>query len=69
MTDPLDKATSKAPPTVGEGCLSRYDVDSLTDEDGATFDGAAELWQQLQQAPNAGQAPVPGPLDNPGNCE
>lgn len=27
MTDPLDKATSKAPPTLGEGCLSRYDVD------------------------------------------
>jgi hypothetical protein len=49
MTDPLDKAVSNAPPTVGEGCLSRYDVDALTPEDGAEFEGAAELWQQLQQ--------------------
>jgi hypothetical protein len=33
---------------LGEGCLSRYDVDALTPEDGAEFEGAAELWQQLQ---------------------
>jgi len=51
MTDPLDKATSSAPPTLGEGCLSRYDQDALGPEDGADFDGAAELWQQLQQTP------------------
>ena len=30
MTDPLEKATSTAPPTLGEGCLSRYDPDALT---------------------------------------
>ena len=48
MTDPLDKATSKAPPTLGEGCLSRYDPDALTSEDGADFDGAAELWRTTQ---------------------
>ena len=48
MAHPLDKATSTAPPTLGEGCLSRYDVDALTPEDGAEFEGAAELWQQLQ---------------------
>ncbi|MCQ3000025.1 hypothetical protein NLO98_09685 [Pseudomonas syringae] len=48
MTDPLDKATSTAPPTLGEGCLSRYDPDALTPEDGADFDGAAELWRVTQ---------------------
>ncbi|MEE5065757.1 hypothetical protein V2J97_17075 [Pseudomonas alliivorans] len=49
MTDPLDKATSKAPATLGEGCLSRYDPDALTPEDGTEFEGAAELWRELQQ--------------------
>ncbi|MCI8210335.1 hypothetical protein AUC61_12375 [Pseudomonas sp. S25] len=48
MTSPLDKATSTAPPTLGEGCLSRYDPDALTPEDGADFDGAAELWRITQ---------------------
>ncbi|MEE4571465.1 hypothetical protein V2K65_21030 [Pseudomonas alliivorans] len=49
MTDPLDKATSKAPATLGEGCLSRYDPDALTPENGTEFEGAAELWLELQQ--------------------
>ena len=48
MSDPLDKATSKAPATLGEGCLSRYDPDDLSSEDGTEFPGAAELWEQLQ---------------------
>jgi hypothetical protein len=48
MTNPLDKATSKAPPILGEGCLSRYDPDALSPEDGADFDGAAELWRESQ---------------------
>lgn len=47
MTDPLDKATSRAPATVGEGCLSRYDPDALGAEDGTDFPGAARLWEQL----------------------
>ncbi|BBP78778.1 hypothetical protein CCU68_34545 [Pseudomonas gingeri NCPPB 3146 = LMG 5327] len=49
MGDPLDKATSKAPPTLGEGCLSRYDPDAMSSEDGTEFPGAAELWRQLQE--------------------
>jgi len=53
MTDPLDKATAKAPPTVGEGCLSRYDSEAMTGEDGTEFPGAAELWQQLQEESEA----------------
>lgn len=45
MTDPLDKAAAHAPPTLGEGCLSRYDPEALSSEDGTEFPGAAELWQ------------------------
>jgi hypothetical protein len=51
MSDPLDKATSTAPATLGEGCLSRYDPDDLSSEDGTEFPCAAELWQQLQDQP------------------
>ncbi|EKG30725.1 hypothetical protein [Pseudomonas avellanae] len=53
MTDPLDKATSTAPATLGEGCLSRYDPAALTPENGADFDGAAALWRELQQSEEA----------------
>ena len=53
MADPLDKATSKAPPTLGEGCLSRYDPEALDSEDGTDFPGAAQLWEQLQVATDA----------------
>ena len=49
MTDPLDKATSTAPPTLGEGCLSRYDPAALSPDDGTEFEGAAQLWQDLQK--------------------
>lgn len=49
MTDPLDKATSRAPATVGEGCLSRYDPQALDAEDGTDFPEAARLWEQMQE--------------------
>jgi hypothetical protein len=49
MTDPLDKATSKAPATLGEGCLSRYDPEDMSPKDGTEFPGAAELWEQLKE--------------------
>lgn len=52
MNDPLDKATSKAPATLGEGCLSRYDPNDMGPQDGTEFPGAAELWEQLQQDQN-----------------
>jgi hypothetical protein len=51
MADPLDKATCKAPATLGEGCLSRYDPDELSPEYGTEFSGAAELWEALQLEP------------------
>ena len=56
MADPFDKATSKAPQVLGEGCLSRYDPEALSSDDGTDFPGAAELWKQLQPL---GQAPEP----------
>ena len=49
MTDPFDKATSKAPATVGEGCLSRYDPQALDAEDGTDFPEAARLWEQMHK--------------------
>lgn len=48
MADPLDRAVSKAPETVGEGCLSRYDIDQLSAEDGADFSQAQALLKQTQ---------------------
>ncbi|KPB72971.1 Uncharacterized protein AC507_0729 [Pseudomonas syringae pv. maculicola] len=57
MTDPLDKAVSTPPATLGEGCLSRYDPAALTPENGADFDGAAELWRTLQQSTEAPSSP------------
>lgn len=48
MSDPLDKATSKAPATLGEGCLSRYDPDELSSDDGTDFPDAAQLWEELK---------------------
>ena len=51
MSDPRDKAASKAPPTLGEGCLSRYDPEALCEEDGTDFPGAAELWERTQRPP------------------
>jgi hypothetical protein len=58
VSDPLDKATSKAPATLGEGCLSRYDPDDLSPEDGTEFPGAAELWEQLKDEPDEPKKPA-----------
>jgi hypothetical protein len=58
MADPLDKATSRAPATLGEGCLSRYDPQDMGPEDGTDFPGAAELWEQLQEQPDDEPKPV-----------
>lgn len=45
MGDPRDRGAAHPPPTLGEGCLSRYDLEALGSEDGTDFPGAAELWQ------------------------
>ncbi|MCV2222348.1 hypothetical protein [Pseudomonas mercuritolerans] len=58
MSDLLDKATSKAPATLGEGCLSRYDPEDMSPDDGTEFPGAAELWEQLQQEQDEPKKPA-----------
>lgn len=50
MTNPLDKATSQPPATLGEGCLARYDPDALTADDGTDFPDAQKLWEELNPA-------------------
>lgn len=57
MSDPRDRATSSAPPTLGEGCVQRYDPGALTPESGTDFADAAELWRQLHP-------PTPGASAN-----
>lgn len=37
------------PPTLGEGCVRRYDPEALSEEDGTEFEGAEALWQRLQR--------------------
>ncbi|WP_324733412.1 hypothetical protein [Pseudomonas paeninsulae] len=49
MQDPLDRATSQPPPTLGEGCVRRYDPDALSPQSGTEFADAAELWRKLQE--------------------
>lgn len=63
MTKHLDKATSKAPPTIGEGCLSRYDPDALSADDGTEFEGAAQLWAQMRSAQTAEEHDGSGGFD------
>ena len=53
MSDPRQRATASAPPTLGEGCVRRYDPEALGPEDGTEFPGAAELWRQLQEEAGA----------------
>ncbi|KMM86210.1 hypothetical protein SAMN04490203_3398 [Pseudomonas taetrolens] len=57
MTDPLEQAVSRAPATLGEGCLSRYDPDALGPEDGTEFPDAAALWRALHPLPPPESAP------------
>ncbi|WP_280356098.1 hypothetical protein [Pseudomonas sp. BN414] len=57
MADPLDRATSNPPPTLGEGCVRRYDPDELSEENGTEFPGAAELWRKTQEEEETKKAP------------
>lgn len=47
MASPFDRATSSAPPTLGEGCTARYDPGALSDSDGTAFPDAQALWKAL----------------------
>ncbi|WP_342247088.1 hypothetical protein [Pseudomonas sp. OTU5201] len=57
MTDPRDRATSTPPPTLGEGCVRRYDPDELSEDNGTEFPGAAELWRKVQEEEEEKKAP------------
>ncbi|MEX6501793.1 hypothetical protein [Pseudomonas zhanjiangensis] len=49
MSEAGDRAASRPPPTLGEGCVRRYDLQALAPGSGCDFAGAAQLWQALQQ--------------------
>ncbi|MBD2836020.1 hypothetical protein ID144_03060 [Pseudomonas sp. JM0905a] len=57
MSDPRDRATSTPPPTLGEGCVRRYDPEELSEENGTEFPGAAELWRKVQEEEEKKKAP------------
>ncbi|SDI34178.1 hypothetical protein SAMN05216189_100488 [Pseudomonas delhiensis] len=61
MADEKAPGTATPPPTLGEGCTSRYDLDALSEEDGTEFPGAAELWRELQDADAPAGAPPKKP--------
>lgn len=61
MADDKAPGTATPPPTLGEGCTSRYDIDSLNEEDGTEFPGAAELWRELHD--EGADAPPKKPAD------
>ena len=48
MSDPRNRGAAAETPTIGEGCLRRFDPDAVTSDQGADFTAAAELWQALQ---------------------
>lgn len=54
MSDPFARATASAPPTLGEGCLRRFDPERMDETLGADFAAAAALW--AEQATVAGDA-------------
>lgn len=58
MTRQRNQPTAASPPTLGEGCLARYDPEALADTDGTDFPGAAELWQLLNPPDAVASAPA-----------
>ena len=67
MSDPLARGASVAPPVLAQGCTQRYDPQALTEENGAEFAQAAELWRALQQgAPLEAEQDAQGKLGQAG---
>lgn len=50
------QATVQPVPTLGEGCLSRFDPESLNPEQGADFSAAEQLRRQLLAPYSGSQA-------------
>jgi hypothetical protein len=57
--NPLDRAAAQPPATLGEGCLSRYDLEQLSEEAGTSFPDAAQLWHSLHP-----EAPLTAPEED-----
>jgi len=47
---PILQATVQPLPTLGEGCLSRFDPDALNDQQGADFSTAKQFRRELLDA-------------------
>lgn len=47
---PILQATVQPLPTLGEGCLSRFDPDALNDQQGADFSNAKQFCRELLEA-------------------
>lgn len=52
-TDPLARGAAAMPPTIGEGCLARFDPDSLNEESGTDFSAAAGLGSEPTDPPES----------------
>ncbi|WP_037008284.1 hypothetical protein [Pseudomonas sp. RL] len=50
MSDPFERAAASAPPTLGEGCLRRFDPEQMGDDLGTEFSDAAALWAEWQRS-------------------
>lgn len=46
MSDPFERAAASPPPTLGEGCLRRFDPESMDETLGAEFSDAEALWAE-----------------------
>ena len=44
MSDPFERAAASPPPTLGEGCLRRFDPERMDETLGTEFADAAALW-------------------------
>jgi hypothetical protein len=58
MNDPRNRGAATGTPTIGEGCLRRFDPDAVTSEQGADFTAAAELWKTWQTQSQADSPPA-----------
>lgn len=51
-SDPLMRGAASLPPLIGEGCLARFDPDSLNEESGADFSAAVGLQHDMGTTPS-----------------
>ncbi|WP_263145232.1 hypothetical protein [Pseudomonas sp. RIT-PI-AD] len=64
MKDPQQPGTSTPPTVIGEGCVSRYDLDEMDESYGTEFPEARRLWDALHPADD-GKKGAPEEKPNP----